>query len=153
MELPNVWLDLWNSCSLVRIFWIKLFYYVDSEQLSAVKEEKAGSLYVCGCPGTGKSISMENVKMSLAVWDKEVISICLIVHFVIPVELMHLHNYSHHLKDEDYNEWNHVLFPDRRSIPRHFGHKLYFSLNYFRNFQQGKNLSIHWYESAHMQPT
>lgn len=109
----------------------------------SIEQEKAGSLYVCGCPGTGKSLSMENVKKSLAIWAKEVISICLIVRFVIQVELLHLHNYSHHLKYEDYNEWNHVLFPDRRSIPRNFGHKLYLSLNYFRNFQQGKNLSIH----------
>ncbi|KAL4555976.1 hypothetical protein LXL04_038610 [Taraxacum kok-saghyz] len=36
-----------------------------------VEQEKAGSLYVCGCPGTGKSLSMENVKKSLAVWAKE----------------------------------------------------------------------------------
>nr|KAJ0197878.1 hypothetical protein LSAT_V11C700379020 [Lactuca sativa] len=80
----------------------QLFYYVDSKELSAVKEalhvstmpsvlvcredeqkrimefckqcieqEKAGSLYVCGCPGTGKSLSMENVKKTLAVWAKE----------------------------------------------------------------------------------
>ncbi|KAI3507880.1 hypothetical protein L1887_22875 [Cichorium endivia] len=36
-----------------------------------VEQDKAGSLYVCGCPGTGKSLSMENVKGSLAVWAKE----------------------------------------------------------------------------------
>lgn len=78
--------------------------YIDTEQLSAVKEalhvssapsaivcredqqnrilefckqcverEKAGSLYVCGCPGTGKSISMEKVKESLIRWANEVI--------------------------------------------------------------------------------
>lgn len=49
----------------------------------AIEEEKAGSLYVCGCPGTGKSLSMENVKRSLAVWAKEVIRFCLIVYFEI----------------------------------------------------------------------
>lgn len=37
-----------------------------------VKEEKAGSLYVCGCPGTGKSMSMEKIKRHLVVWAKEV---------------------------------------------------------------------------------
>ncbi|XP_044504950.1 cell division control protein 6 homolog B-like [Mangifera indica] len=36
-----------------------------------VKEEKAGSLYVCGCPGTGKSMSMEKIKQHLVVWAKE----------------------------------------------------------------------------------
>ncbi|KAL4592707.1 hypothetical protein LXL04_005710 [Taraxacum kok-saghyz] len=36
-----------------------------------VEQDKAGSLYVCGCPGTGKSLSMENVNKSLAVWAKE----------------------------------------------------------------------------------
>ncbi|KVH98096.1 CDC6, C-terminal domain-containing protein, partial [Cynara cardunculus var. scolymus] len=36
-----------------------------------LEQEKAGSLYICGCPGTGKSLSMENVKGSLAVWAKE----------------------------------------------------------------------------------
>ncbi|KAG6412304.1 hypothetical protein SASPL_124979 [Salvia splendens] len=33
-----------------------------------VKEEKAGSLYVCGCPGTGKTLSMEKVKVMLVDW-------------------------------------------------------------------------------------
>ncbi|KAK2967050.1 hypothetical protein RJ640_015270 [Escallonia rubra] len=36
-----------------------------------VKQEKAGSLYVCGCPGTGKSLSMEKVKENLTHWTKE----------------------------------------------------------------------------------
>ncbi|KAK1412765.1 hypothetical protein QVD17_34263 [Tagetes erecta] len=37
----------------------------------SIENEKAGSLYVCGCPGTGKSLSMENVKGCLTVWAKE----------------------------------------------------------------------------------
>ncbi|KAG5566998.1 hypothetical protein RHGRI_002530 [Rhododendron griersonianum] len=36
-----------------------------------IEQEKAGSLYVCGCPGTGKSLSMERVKESLIQWAKE----------------------------------------------------------------------------------
>lgn len=38
-----------------------------------VKEEKAGSLYVCGCPGTGKTLSMEKVKVMLVNWANEVL--------------------------------------------------------------------------------
>ncbi|KAH7836756.1 hypothetical protein Vadar_005274 [Vaccinium darrowii] len=37
-----------------------------------IEQEKAGSLYVCGCPGTGKSLSIERVKESLLDWAKEV---------------------------------------------------------------------------------
>ncbi|XVF05359.1 hypothetical protein REPUB_Repub05bG0165300 [Reevesia pubescens] len=33
-----------------------------------VEQEKAGSLYVCGCPGTGKSLSMEKVKQQVIDW-------------------------------------------------------------------------------------
>ncbi|XP_040992107.1 cell division control protein 6 homolog B isoform X1 [Juglans microcarpa x Juglans regia] len=36
-----------------------------------VEQEKSGSLYVCGCPGTGKSLSMEKVKQLLVDWAKE----------------------------------------------------------------------------------
>ncbi|CAA2980218.1 cell division control 6 homolog B [Olea europaea subsp. europaea] len=36
-----------------------------------VELEKAGSLYVCGCPGTGKSLSMEKVKEDIVNWAKE----------------------------------------------------------------------------------
>jgi len=39
---------------------------------ACVEQEKAGSLYVCGCPGTGKSLSMEKVKQLLVDWAKEV---------------------------------------------------------------------------------
>ncbi|KAJ7959792.1 Cell division control protein [Quillaja saponaria] len=33
-----------------------------------IEQEKAGSLYVCGCPGTGKSLSMDKVKELLVDW-------------------------------------------------------------------------------------
>lgn len=42
---------------------------------AGVEQEKAGSLYVCGCPGTGKSLSMEKVKQLLVDWAKEVESL------------------------------------------------------------------------------
>ncbi|KAL0355408.1 UNVERIFIED_CONTAM: Cell division control protein 6B [Sesamum radiatum] len=38
-----------------------------------VQQEKAGSLYVCGCPGTGKSLSMEKVKEILVNWANEIL--------------------------------------------------------------------------------
>ncbi|KAK4606151.1 hypothetical protein RGQ29_000424 [Quercus rubra] len=38
---------------------------------ACVEQEKAGSLYVCGCPGTGKSLSMEKVKQLLFHWASE----------------------------------------------------------------------------------
>ncbi|KAL3367319.1 hypothetical protein AABB24_011847, partial [Solanum stoloniferum] len=37
----------------------------------AVEQEKAGSLYICGCPGTGKSLSMEKVNKVLVNWAEE----------------------------------------------------------------------------------
>jgi len=37
-----------------------------------VEREKSGSLYVCGCPGTGKTMVMEKVKQSLVNWSSEV---------------------------------------------------------------------------------
>ncbi|XP_057433818.1 cell division control protein 6 homolog B [Lotus japonicus] len=33
-----------------------------------VDHQKAGSLYICGCPGTGKSLSMEKIKGLLLQW-------------------------------------------------------------------------------------
>lgn len=38
-----------------------------------VEQGKAGSLYVCGLPGTGKSLSVENIKGSLNDWANDVI--------------------------------------------------------------------------------
>ncbi|KAF3439562.1 hypothetical protein FNV43_RR17840 [Rhamnella rubrinervis] len=38
---------------------------------TCIEQEKAGSLYVCGCPGTGKSLSMEKVKRVLVDWAEE----------------------------------------------------------------------------------
>ncbi|GMN23808.1 hypothetical protein TIFTF001_000271 [Ficus carica] len=38
---------------------------------SCIEQEKAGSLYVCGCPGTGKSLSMGKVKQLLLDWAQE----------------------------------------------------------------------------------
>nr|GMD28123.1 cell division control protein 6 homolog B-like [Ipomoea batatas] len=37
-----------------------------------VEQGKAGSLYVSGCPGTGKSLSIEKVKEALVDWAKKV---------------------------------------------------------------------------------
>ncbi|KAI4305231.1 hypothetical protein L6164_028610 [Bauhinia variegata] len=38
---------------------------------SCIEQEKAGSVYICGCPGTGKSLSTEKVKMLLLNWARE----------------------------------------------------------------------------------
>jgi cell division control protein 6 len=40
-----------------------------------VEQERSGSLYVCGCPGTGKTLSINKVKESVARWADEVNSI------------------------------------------------------------------------------
>uniref|UniRef100_A0A1J3FTV9 Cell division control protein n=2 Tax=Noccaea caerulescens TaxID=107243 RepID=A0A1J3FTV9_NOCCA len=38
---------------------------------SCMEEKKAGSLYICGCPGTGKSLSMEKVRQQAQDWAKQ----------------------------------------------------------------------------------
>ncbi|XP_042479850.1 cell division control protein 6 homolog B-like [Macadamia integrifolia] len=38
---------------------------------ACIEQQKAGSLYACGCPGTGKTLSMEKVKQSLLEWINE----------------------------------------------------------------------------------
>lgn len=37
-----------------------------------IEHGKSGSLYVCGCPGTGKSLSVEKVRQGLVDWAKQV---------------------------------------------------------------------------------
>ncbi|CAA7038058.1 unnamed protein product [Microthlaspi erraticum] len=36
-----------------------------------IQQKKAGSLYICGCPGTGKSLSMEKVRQQAEDWAKQ----------------------------------------------------------------------------------
>ncbi|CAL9097343.1 unnamed protein product [Musa acuminata var. zebrina] len=38
---------------------------------ACIQQSKAGSLYVCGCPGTGKTLSIGKVQEHLLVWSKE----------------------------------------------------------------------------------
>ncbi|KAG0475350.1 hypothetical protein HPP92_015036 [Vanilla planifolia] len=40
---------------------------------ACIQQEKAGSLYVCGCPGTGKTLSINKVKEKLFSWSLEVL--------------------------------------------------------------------------------
>ncbi|GAB4859966.1 AAA ATPase [Ancistrocladus abbreviatus] len=40
---------------------------------SCIEQEKSGSLYVCGSPGTGKTMIMKKFMQSLADWSKEVL--------------------------------------------------------------------------------
>ncbi|KAJ0972020.1 hypothetical protein J5N97_019979 [Dioscorea zingiberensis] len=39
---------------------------------SCIKEKKSGSMYVCGLPGTGKTLSINKVEELLVLWSKEV---------------------------------------------------------------------------------
>uniref|UniRef100_A0A0D3BTR7 Cell division control protein n=1 Tax=Brassica oleracea var. oleracea TaxID=109376 RepID=A0A0D3BTR7_BRAOL len=36
-----------------------------------MEQNKAGSLYICGCPGTGKSLSMEKLRLQAEDWAKQ----------------------------------------------------------------------------------
>lgn len=40
-----------------------------------MEQNKAGSLYICGCPGTGKSLSMEKLRLQAEDWAKQVINL------------------------------------------------------------------------------
>lgn len=46
---------------------------------SCIEHEKAGSLYICGCPGTGKSLSMEKVKELVVNWARQVYCLVLLL--------------------------------------------------------------------------
>ncbi|KAM3263962.1 hypothetical protein P3L10_000956 [Capsicum annuum] len=53
----------------------------------AVEQEKTGSLYICGCPGTGMSLSMEKVNKVLVNWAEEELKGMVIAGFLIPGRL------------------------------------------------------------------
>jgi cell division control protein 6 len=42
---------------------------------SSILQQVPGSMYVCGCPGTGKSLTMEQVKLLSVSWAAEVRSL------------------------------------------------------------------------------
>lgn len=42
---------------------------------SSIIQQVPGSMYVCGCPGTGKSLTMEQVKLLSVSWAAEVRSL------------------------------------------------------------------------------
>lgn len=42
---------------------------------SSIVQQVPGSIYVCGCPGTGKSLTMEQVKLLSVSWAAEVMSL------------------------------------------------------------------------------
>lgn len=52
-----------------------------------MEQNKAGSLYICGCPGTGKSLSMEKVRQQAEDWAKQVINLVSVSELVISVNL------------------------------------------------------------------
>ncbi|KAM3397191.1 hypothetical protein P3S68_000703 [Capsicum galapagoense] len=53
----------------------------------AVEQEKTGSLYICGCRGTGMSLSMEKVNKVLVNWAEEELKGMVIAGFLIPGRL------------------------------------------------------------------
>ncbi|KAF3629214.1 hypothetical protein FXO37_29032 [Capsicum annuum] len=53
----------------------------------AVEQEKAGSWFICGCPGTGKSLSIEKANKVLVNWAEEELKGMVIVGFLIPGRL------------------------------------------------------------------
>lgn len=53
-----------------------------------MEQKKAGSLYICGCPGTGKSLSMEKVRQQAEEWAKQVINLVSGSELVIIVNLL-----------------------------------------------------------------
>lgn len=61
-----------------------------------VEEEKAGSLYVCGCPGTGKSLSMEKIKQNLVDWAQEVYDHTARIMLVLWLSLLLCDGLFHH---------------------------------------------------------
>lgn len=52
-----------------------------------IDQQKAASLYICGCPGTGKSLSMEKVIQQVGDWTKQVL---LVYHYINLVNLLAL---------------------------------------------------------------
>lgn len=79
---------IWNPTDVNQLSAVKEALHVSTEQPTVVcredeqkkilefckqcvKQEKAGSLYVCGLPGTGKSLSMDKIKGSLIDWTQE----------------------------------------------------------------------------------
>ncbi|KAI7979478.1 hypothetical protein LOK49_Contig324G00002 [Camellia lanceoleosa] len=57
-----------------------------------IEQEKAGSLYVCGCPGTGKSLLMERVKGSLVDWARGKLIIADELDYLITKDRAALHD-------------------------------------------------------------
>jgi len=53
-----------------------------------MEQKKAGSLYICGCPGTGKSLSMEKVRLQAEEWAKQVVNLVFVSEIVISVDFI-----------------------------------------------------------------
>ncbi|CAL5372308.1 unnamed protein product [Camellia sinensis] len=91
-----------------------------------IEQEKAGSLYVCGCPGTGKSLLMERVKDSLVDWAQGVFS------HALAINCTSLTNTS-----EIFNTW-------KKSTPEE-NRKFYFTIKASSEFVLAK-AAINWPE-------